>query len=515
MSRLDQEPDVIEQARKLGVIGCGDPVQAVVGYCLDRILRWARADGPVSTIGELEAVVARRLRMVFEEVETDEALDALIRKYVKLGEGVFAYLKHDFDAETFGATYRRGTVPPDAPDRLVAIIDCRGEKGARRFFTRWHEVAHFLAEPEGEEVETPVRRASDSPLERLMDEIAAHAGFYEPIFGPGGAGGAQRRRPEVEAVHRPEHAYPGLVGHLPTLRRRVRVRGRRAGEPAYLGALRGEAAGGSGSLDRGEESQGPGGRDRPARGDRTGRVTRSRSISGSEPSMNDALFERLLYEEESTTLDFKKEQYRFVKAGEEEKSELLKDILGFANAWRRSEAYILIGVEDVRGGRGNVVGISGTDHLDDHALQQFVNNLTNRPVRFHYEAFGFEAKQVGIIRIEEGQARPLYLKTNYGKLKKTEVYVRRGSSTDPTKPAGPDELALMGQGVGPQDAELVVEFADVARDEPLTDDAGARSGSADFRKKIIGQEHSSHKCRTAGCLSEPRHRRTGRACNGR
>jgi hypothetical protein len=109
-------------------------------------------------------------------------------------------------------------------------------------------------------------------------------------------------------------------------------------------------------------------------------------------------FHQSLYEAESTTLDFKKEQYRFAKATDEEKSELLKDILGFANAWRRSEAYILIGVEDVRGGRGNVFGIPAADHLDDHSLQQFVNSLTNRPVRFHYEAFGIEGKQVGIIR---------------------------------------------------------------------------------------------------------------------
>jgi hypothetical protein len=182
--------------------------------------------------------------------------------------------------------------------------------------------------------------------------------------------------------------------------------------------------------------------------------------------MNDAQFERLLYEEESTTLDFKKEQYRFAKATDEEKSELLKDILGFANAWRRSEAYILIGVEDVRGGRSNVVGIPATDHLDDHCLQQFVNNLTNRHVRFLYEAFGFEGKQVGIIRIEE-QPRPLYLKKDYGKLKKNEVYVRRGSSTDPTKPASLEEVAQMGHGSGPQSAELVVEFGFVERDDSL------------------------------------------------
>src|SRR5437764_9294446 len=176
--------------------------------------------------------------------------------------------------------------------------------------------------------------------------------------------------------------------------------------------------------------------------------------------MESRLFERLLYEEESTALDFKKEQYRFVKATDEEKSELLKDILGFANAWRRSEGYILIGVEDVRGGRANVVGIPATDHLDDHSVQQFVNNLTNRPVRFHYEAFGFEGKQVGIIRIDE-QTRPIYLKKDYGKLKKNEVYVRRGSSTDPRKPASLDEIAQMGHGSGPQSAELVVEFAAV------------------------------------------------------
>jgi hypothetical protein len=159
--------------------------------------------------------------------------------------------------------------------------------------------------------------------------------------------------------------------------------------------------------------------------------------------MNNELFESLLYEEESTTLDFKKEQYRFVKATDNEKSELLKDILGFANAWRRSEAYILIGVEDVRGGRSDIVGIPATDHLDDHSLQQFVNNLTNQPVRFHYEAFGFEGKQVGIIRVDGEQTRPIYLKKNYGKLLKGEVYIRRGSSTDPTKPASPEEIAQM------------------------------------------------------------------------
>ena len=182
--------------------------------------------------------------------------------------------------------------------------------------------------------------------------------------------------------------------------------------------------------------------------------------------MDATVLERLLYEEESTTLDFKKEQFRFVKVSDDEKSELLKDILGFANAWRRSEAFILIGVEDVQGGRGVVHGIS--NHLQDHSLQQFVNNLTNRPVQFGYEACEIEGKQVGVIRIES-QRRPVFLKRDYGKLKKGEVYVRRGSSTDPTKPADPDEIALMGsaQGFDVREASLTVEFAAPAREQSL------------------------------------------------
>src|SRR4051812_13215731 len=107
-------------------------------------------------------------------------------------------------------------------------------------------------------------------------------------------------------------------------------------------------------------------------------------------SMNSQLFEQLLYEEEGNTLDFKLEQYPFSKDTDDQKAELLKDILGFANAWRRGEAFILIGVRDVRGGRAEVVGISAEDHLDDHSVQQFVNTKTNQPLRFHYEAYEAE-----------------------------------------------------------------------------------------------------------------------------
>jgi hypothetical protein len=183
--------------------------------------------------------------------------------------------------------------------------------------------------------------------------------------------------------------------------------------------------------------------------------------------MTTELFESLLFEEEGTTIDFKKEQYRFVNASDDEKSELMKDILGFANAWRRAKAYILVGVEEVRGDKSNVVGILASEQLDDHSLQQFVNSLVNTPIHFQYRAFSYQGKQVGIFVLDGGQKRPIYLRRNYGTLEKEKVYVRRGSSTNPSKPASLDEIALMGAGRPRDRAELLVEFAEVDRDHAI------------------------------------------------
>ncbi len=205
MNRLDDEPDVIALAAELGLRGGASTVEAIVDFCIRRVGGWAAGERRASSIAELEKLVARRLGIVFEEIWTDADLDAVIRKYVKLGDAVFAYLKHDLDGSTFGATYCRSAAAPDAPDRLIAVIDCRGEKGARRFFTRWHEIAHFLVETK--DTCKAVHRSTElEPLERLMDLIAARVGFYEPIFGPVfDAEMAQRPRlsfSAVEAVRR-------------------------------------------------------------------------------------------------------------------------------------------------------------------------------------------------------------------------------------------------------------------------------------------------------------------------
>lgn len=196
MSRLDFEPAVIGLARELDLSGNGPPVEAVHASCRERIDRWVAEVGGVEDVGELEAVVAGRLQLVIEEVWSEADFERLKAGYaVGMREIVFASMKMQFeDDATYGMLVKRRNAAPDDPDLYVAVIDCRGKKAARRFFTRWHEIIHRMttdADPD-----KPRFRSAKDPIEQLMDEIAGRVGFYEPIFVPA-LQAAMRGRPRL------------------------------------------------------------------------------------------------------------------------------------------------------------------------------------------------------------------------------------------------------------------------------------------------------------------------------
>jgi hypothetical protein len=155
--------------------------------------------------------------------------------------------------------------------------------------------------------------------------------------------------------------------------------------------------------------------------------------------VNVALLEQLLREAEGPSLDFKRDQYPFEGATDEQKAELLKDILAFANAWRRTDAYIIIGAEERNGVCSALPGVPY--HLDDAKLQQFVNSKLQRPMQFSYSAVLHEGVELGILHVPL-QPRPLYTTKRYGKVDASTVYLRRGSAT---AIATPDEIAKMGE----------------------------------------------------------------------
>ena len=187
MTRWGHATEISDLAGQLGV-GGGAPVDRILDHCRRRIDAWVAEAGGVTDIEALESLVTSRLQMVFEEIRSDEDFNRLTEVYARQKKDpVFATMRskfNDADNPTFGALILRRNATADSPDRYVAVIDCRGNKLARRFFTRWHEIAHRLTtHADGGDTE-PGYRSEHDPLERLMDEIAGHVGFYSPIFDP-------------------------------------------------------------------------------------------------------------------------------------------------------------------------------------------------------------------------------------------------------------------------------------------------------------------------------------------
>lgn len=90
--------------------------------------------------------------------------------------------------------------------------------------------------------------------------------------------------------------------------------------------------------------------------------------------------DRACEEGESNRLDFKSELYPFEKASDYQKSELLKDILAFANARRSAPAFILCGVKKNEFGAMYVAGIPSNVVPDEASIQEFVNRKLNKGI---------------------------------------------------------------------------------------------------------------------------------------
>jgi hypothetical protein len=182
MSRLDRASEIADLAAMLGLGSAGDPVDAILRHCRSRIDGWVAQAGGVRDIRQLEALVTGNLQMVFEEVRSDADFDRIKDQYAKAKKDpVFATMRlkfEDGDNPTYGALVKRKNAGLNASDRYVAVIDCRGSKLARRFFTKWHEIAHRLTT----DADEPQYRSEHDPIERLMDEIAGHVGFYGPLY---------------------------------------------------------------------------------------------------------------------------------------------------------------------------------------------------------------------------------------------------------------------------------------------------------------------------------------------
>lgn len=170
-------------ARDLGLRSTKDPVRAILGHCERQIRIFMRDFPESSTLGDLLDLAAAKLGTRFEKIDSDDRLEQVRSDYLRRGEKGFADLHEQLTSEVFGITLRRISRKSWEPP-FVSVIDCRGEKAFRSYFTKWHELGHLLILTD--QLRLNFRRTHSvpnlkDPEEALVDIIAGHFGFFEDI----------------------------------------------------------------------------------------------------------------------------------------------------------------------------------------------------------------------------------------------------------------------------------------------------------------------------------------------
>jgi hypothetical protein len=185
MDRLHSQR-IWEIASALRLPSNGSPADAILKFCEQRATAMLADFPDCATPSALLDIVAAILGTTFEVIRSDEEMVALQRRYVQSGEFGFASLDKELHGNVYGVTYRRMTARTG--ERVfVSAIDCRGDKGLRSYFTKWHEIGHLLILTDQQRStykRTHVRASSKDPEETLVDLIAGHMGFFPRFLLP-------------------------------------------------------------------------------------------------------------------------------------------------------------------------------------------------------------------------------------------------------------------------------------------------------------------------------------------
>ena len=185
-SGLKHSVEVRNLARDLGMRAVGDPVAAVIKHCETRVTKILETFPDCNTLNDLLDCVAANLGTIFETVTSDKDLREIQQRYVVKGEKIFAALDQELSEHVFAITCRR-THREHWEREFVSVIDSRGSKASRVYFSKWHELAHLLTLTDQLRLSfrrTHLAKDFNSPEEALMEVIAGHFGFYGPILKP-------------------------------------------------------------------------------------------------------------------------------------------------------------------------------------------------------------------------------------------------------------------------------------------------------------------------------------------
>jgi hypothetical protein len=220
MSKLDSKPQIWKLAVDLGLGSTSRPVSEILSHVKRRVRSLAQKFSCAS-LNDLLAAAAEDVRTTFKEIHSNEDLENLQSTYFGLGETGFANLHRELDSQGYAITLKR--INPAKWDRAyVSVIDCRGDKAFRTYFSKWHELAHLLTLTQ--QTRLVFRRTHPAVVvdaeEGLMDLIAGEVGFLADFIPSHGFGEVSfemieniRRQVSPDASH--QAAAIGIVKALP------------------------------------------------------------------------------------------------------------------------------------------------------------------------------------------------------------------------------------------------------------------------------------------------------------
>jgi hypothetical protein len=188
--RLGYDHAVVQLTRRLGLPTRGDCLPRLRHYALSQIKQTVgQWHDPIESLAMLLQVVAGRLSVCLKFIHTYEDVQQIAREQAAFSPTLGDILSSEFLRGTTEGLLIEHQNPQPGDRRYLAVIDARGERAARAYFTAWHELSHLLVLPPQLELKlfrrspTPEQIKKD-PLESVVDDITGLAAFYDPIFSP-------------------------------------------------------------------------------------------------------------------------------------------------------------------------------------------------------------------------------------------------------------------------------------------------------------------------------------------
>lgn len=115
-----------------------------------------------------------------------------------------------------------------------------------------------------------------------------------------------------------------------------------------------------------------------------------------------------------------------IPTDDEKRGEFIKDVTAIANACSSSYGFIVYGVDPRK--QEPIIGISQS--YDDAKLQQLISGKIDPQPEFLYYELLYGAKTIAVIQVKPTKRRPHIITVDLGKVRKGQILIRRGSSTD-------------------------------------------------------------------------------------